>query len=102
MLLYDTHNRTLVYSLSSGQQKGKVLGRFRAISAAGDQVLLENGAGEAELYSTSTLQLLEHYTFPARITHAEFLASGKLLVLAADQTLYEISVPAETQTAGNR
>jgi WD40 repeat protein len=102
VLLYDTHNRTLVYSLSSGQQKGKMLGRFRAISAAGDQVLLENGKGEAELYSTSTLQLLEHYTFPARITHAEFLASGKLLVLAADQTLYEITVPAETQTAGNR
>jgi predicted Zn-dependent protease len=102
VLLYDTHNRTLVYSLSSGQQKGKVLGRFRAISAPGDQVLLENGAGEAQLYSTSTLQLLEHYTFPARITHAEFLASGKLLVLAADQTLYEISVPAETQTTGNR
>jgi WD40 repeat protein len=102
VLLYDTHNRTLVYSLSSGQQKGKVLGRFRAISAAGDQVLVENGAGVAELYSTSTLQSLEQYTFPARITHAEFLASGKLLVLAADQTLYEISVPAGMQTAGNR
>jgi len=99
VLLYDTHNRTLVYSLKSGQQKGKVVGKFRAISAAGDQMLVENEAGVAELYSTSTLQPLEHYTFPARITHAEFVSTEKLLVLAADQTLYEISLPATTQSA---
>ena len=95
MLFYDTHNRTLVYSLSSGQQKGKVIGRFRALSASGDQMLIENEAGVAELYSTSTLQSLEKYTFPARITHAEFVASGRLMVLAADQMVYEIKVPGE-------
>ena len=47
VLFYDTHNRTLVYSLSSGQQKGKVVGRFRALSAGGDQMLIENEAGVA-------------------------------------------------------
>lgn len=96
VLLYDTHNRTLVYSLSSGQQRGKVVGRFRALSAGGDQMLIENEAGAAELYSTSTLQSLEKYTFPSRITHAEFVASGRLMILAADQTIYEIKVPAGT------
>lgn len=96
VLLYDTHNRTLVYSLSSGQQTGKVLGRFRALSAGGDQMLIETEAGVAELYSTSSLQSLEKYTFPSRITHAEFVASGRLMVLAADQTIYEIKVPAGT------
>ena len=94
VLFYDTHNRTLVYSLSSGQQKGKVIGKFRALSASGDQMLIENEAGVAELYSTSTLQSLEKYTFPSRITHAEFVASGRLMVLAADQMIYEIKVPA--------
>jgi hypothetical protein len=93
VLLYDTHNRTLVYSLSSGQQKGKVVGKFRALSAGGDQMLIENEAGVAELYGTSTLQSLEKYSFPSRITHAEFVASGRLMVLAADQTIYEIKVP---------
>jgi len=96
VLFYDTHNRTLVYSLSSGQQRGKVVGRFRALSAEGDQMLIENEAGVAELYSTSTLQSLDKYTFPARITHAEFVASGRLMVLAADQTIYEIKVPVST------
>jgi WD40 repeat protein len=102
VLLYDTHNRTQVYVLGSGQQKGKVIGRFRAISAAGDMMLVENEAGVAELYSTSTLQSLARYTFPARITHAEFIASGNLLVLAADQTLYEINVAQERQSVGNK
>jgi len=102
VLLYDTHNRTLVYSLSSGQQKGKVLGRFRALSAGGDQMLIETEAGAAELYSTSSLQSLEKYTFPSRITHAEFVASGRLMVLAADQTIYEIKVPAGTVARNNQ
>jgi hypothetical protein len=102
VLLYDTHNRTLVYSLSSGQQKGKVLGRFRALSAGGDQMLIETEAGVAELYSTSSLQSLEKYTFPSRITHAEFVASGRLMVLAADQTIYEIKVPAGTVARNNQ
>jgi hypothetical protein len=96
VLFYDTHNRTLVYSLSSGQQRGKVVGKFRALSAEGDQMLIENEAGVAELYSTSTLQPLEKYTFPARITHAEFVDSGRIMILAADQTIYEIKVPAGT------
>jgi WD40 repeat protein len=102
VLLYDTHNRTLVYALSSGQQKGKVLGRFRALSAAGDQMLVENEAGVAELYNTSTLQSLEKYTFPSRITHAEFVASGRLMVLAADQTIYEINVPTAKQARNDQ
>jgi hypothetical protein len=100
VLLYDTHNRTLVYSLKSGQQTDKIAGKFRAISAAGDQMLVENDTGVADLYSTSSLQPLEHYTFPARITHAEFVSAEKLLVLAADQTVYEISLPAASQSAG--
>src|SRR5712671_1224252 len=102
VLLYDTHNRTLVYALSSGQQRGKVLGRFRALSAGGDQMLIENEAGVAELFSTSTLQSLEKYTFPSRITHAEFVASGRLMILAADQTIYEIKVPTSTLARNNQ
>lgn len=101
VLMYDTNNRTIVYSLKSGQQAGKVLGRFRAISGAGDQMLVENEAGVAELYSTSTLQALEHYSFPARITYAEFISATKLLVLVADQTVYEISLPG-TESASTK
>jgi hypothetical protein len=48
------------------------------------------------------LQSLEKYTFPSRITHAEFVASGRLMVLAADQTIYEINVPTAKQARNDQ
>jgi WD40 repeat protein len=101
VLVYDSENRTQVYSLKSGEQKGKVLGKFQAISTAGDKMLVENGKGECDLYDTATLQSLAHFTFPARLIHAEFVSTGNLLVLTADQIVYELNTPS-TQQAGVR
>ena len=104
VLVYDSENRTQVYSLKSGEQKGKVLGKFQAISTAGDKMLVENSKGECELYETSTLQSLGHFTFPARLVHAEFASTGNLMVLTADQIVYELKVegaPASTQAASS-
>lgn len=101
VLVYDSENRTQVYSLKSGEQKGKVLGKFQAISTAGDKMLVENSKGECELYDTSTLQSLAHFTFPARLVHAEFASTGNLMVLTADQIVYELNTPS-TQQAGIR
>jgi hypothetical protein len=101
VLVYDSDNRTQVYSLRSGEQKGKVLGKFQAISTAGDKMLVENSRGECDLYDTATLQSLAHFTFPARLVHAEFASSGNLLVLTADQIVYELNTP-NPQQAGVR
>lgn len=99
VVVNDTMNRTLVYSLKTGQQTGKVLGRFKAVSDSGDQVLVENEKGVADLLSTATLQVQAHYTFPARITYAEFTSAGDLLVLTADQRVYQLDARSAPQNA---
>src|SRR5205807_5278110 len=45
VLVSDSHDRTLVYSLKSGEQKGKVFGYARAISPDGSKFLVDNGKG---------------------------------------------------------
>lgn len=93
VLMYDTDNRTHVYSLDSGHERGKVRGKFRAISPSGDKMLVENDKGECELYETATVKQLQHFTFPTRLVYADFTADGTLLVLSADQTIYKFQMP---------
>ncbi len=99
VLVGDSTNRTLVYSLKSGAQKGKVFGVPQAISNDGGKMLVENNKGSADLYDISTLKSLAHFTFPSRIVHAAFTAEGStLMVLTSDQTVYHLNVGA-TQEA---
>ena len=100
VLVSDSHDRTLVYSLKSGEQKGKVFGYARAISPDGSKFLVDNGKGEADIYETSSLRSLGHFVFPARVTHAEFSADATtLLVLTSDQTVYRLKCPQALQAA---
>ncbi|HEY6352134.1 MAG TPA: M48 family metalloprotease [Candidatus Angelobacter sp.] len=100
VLVGDSNDRTLVYSLASGQQRGKVQGQPRAVSSSGDRMLVENGKGVVNLYETSSLQPVVHFTFPSPIVHAEFSGNGNtLLILTADQTVYEVQNPPKSQVA---
>jgi WD40 repeat protein len=99
VLVADSENRTLVYSLKSGDQVGKVFGQSRALSARGDKMLVENGKGNVDLYDTTTLQSLAHFTFPALISEAGFSGDGNsLYVLTIDQNVYNVKVPATVQS----
>jgi WD40 repeat protein len=90
VLVADSLNRTLVYSLKSGQQRGKVQGHVWATSPSGDRILIETGHGMVEMYDTSTLQSLAAYSFPSRISDADFTADGKtFMVLTSDQNVYQ-------------
>ena len=100
VLVGDSNDRTLVYSLKSGEQKGKIFGIPRAISNTGDRMLLENGKGDTDLYDTSTFQSLAHFTFPSRITYSQFSSdNSSIFVLTADQMVYNLKNPAATQDA---
>jgi WD40 repeat protein len=99
VLVGDSINRTLVYSLKSGAQKGKIFGDPRAISNDGSKMLIETGKGLADLYDIATLKPLAHFTFPSRIVHAEFTAEGNnLMVLTADQAVYQLNVSATPES----
>jgi hypothetical protein len=97
VLMYDLANRTHIYSLDSGKERGKVQGRFRALSQDGDKMLIENERGQCDLYDTGTLQSLAHFTFPTRLVRAEFVTDENLLVLTADQTIYQLQPSTSVQ-----
>jgi len=98
----DTQNRTLVYSLSSGQQKGKVFGRLTAISPESNLLCVENGEGLLTLHELASFEKRRQFTFPSRVSLVRFSDDGKrLFVLTADQTVYllDVSSPASTKSS---
>lgn len=96
----DSLNRTLIYSLKSGQQKGKLPGYVWAASAKGGRMLVEAGHGVVDMYDTATLQPLAHYSFPSRLSDAQFSADGStFMILTADQTVYQLNTDATAQSA---
>jgi hypothetical protein len=101
VIIFDNNNRTLVYSLKSGTQIGKVFGKVMAISPDGRKILVENGPGIADLYDATTLQPGEHFTFPSRIARAEFMELDHLSVLTADQTVYQFELEAKARASTN-
>jgi len=84
-----------VYELKSGNQRGKVFGSALAVTDNGDRLLVENRAGVVDLYDALTLRPLEHFAFPSRVAHAEFAGPDDLLILTADQTVYQFNLGAE-------
>jgi WD40 repeat protein len=100
VLVADSINRTLVYSLKTGQQRGKVPGYVWATSAKGDRMLVEMGRGMVEMYDTATLQPITHFSFPSRISDAEFTGDGNtLMVLTSDQTVYQLNTDVAAQAS---
>lgn len=92
VFVVDSKKRTLVYSLKSGEKRGEVFGNAVAVSSAGDKVLIENGRGVVDLYDTKDMRSLKHFTFPSRIVEASFLNGDKVMVLTADETVYELGL----------
>jgi hypothetical protein len=99
MFVADTNNRTLLYSIKAGSQDGSFIGHPAAISANGDRVLIQSEDGVADLCETATLRSLAHYDFPARIVDADFMTDGSLLVLTADQNVFQLKPPSGQQRA---
>jgi len=93
VVISDNQNRTLVYSLSSGQQKAKVFGKLAAVSTVGNLLCVENGEGLLNLYELTSFAERQRFTFPTRVSFVRFSEDGKrLFVLAADQTVYLLNL----------
>ncbi|HET6841647.1 MAG TPA: M48 family metalloprotease [Candidatus Angelobacter sp.] len=102
VFLGDSTGRTLIYSLGSGEQKGKILGHVVTASANGKLALIASEDKNAELYDTTTLQPLTHFVFPESIAGATFLANGNLMVLTANQNVYQLDITgAQAASVGN-
>jgi len=93
VVLSDTENRVDVYSLSSGELKGRVFGRAPVMSAAAGLFSVENGPGRVIVYDLATFRPRDEFQFGRRVAFAHFSQDGKrLLVITADQRAIELTV----------
>lgn len=91
----DSQNRTLVYSLASGQQLGKVFGTWAALNTASNLLCVESKDGLLDLYDLTSFEKRQQYSFGSRLSLVRFSPDGKrLLVLTANQTVYLLDVTA--------
>jgi hypothetical protein len=89
VLVGDNENRTRVYSLSTGEQKAVFFGTRSTLSVAAGILIVENEAGQVDVYDLKTLEKRAHLTFAYHISAAAFSADGKrLLILTANQIAY--------------
>ncbi|HEX6185657.1 MAG TPA: M48 family metalloprotease [Pyrinomonadaceae bacterium] len=96
LIISDTSNRVLLYSLGTGEQKGKFFGRAPAISKAAGLLSVETERGQLTLFDLSTGERRDRFDFSAPVSLAHFSDDGKrLLVLTADQTVYVLDLAAK-------
>jgi len=89
LILTDNSNRVLVYSISSGEEKGHIFGHSPVVSLATGMLEVENEPGQLILYDLATMNRRDAYTFSDRVVLSQFSADGKrLFVLTAGQVTY--------------
>lgn len=100
VIVSDSQNRILVYSLSDGKLLGRAFGDRVAVAKESNLVSIENRAGQLEIYELPSMQKRDELTFTSRISLARFSKDGKkLFALTANQEAYIIDV--STLTAAN-
>jgi WD40 repeat protein len=98
VVVTDTRNRVLVYSLKSGEQRGRVFGGYGTVSLQAGLLCVENEVGKIALYSMNTFEKRDEMVFSSPISMLQFSSDGRrLFVLTADQTVYLLDVSALTK-----
>lgn len=96
IVISDSENRVLVYSLKTGEERGKAFGGRAAVARATGLLSVENERGQLTIYDLRTMAKRDTYTFPVPVSLARFSADGKrLFVLTANQTAYVLDLFAE-------
>jgi hypothetical protein len=107
VLVGDNENRTRVYSLSTGEQKGLFFGSFGMVSTVAGLLVVENESGQMDVYDLKSLEKRNVLTFPYRISAWAFSGDGKrLFVLTGNQMVYlfdsgELAQASGTVAGGN-
>jgi hypothetical protein len=86
-------NRVLLYSLSTGEQKGHVFGDRATIAPGSGLLKVGNGAGRVAIYDLTTMERRRDFTFVHDVALTRFSLDGsKLFVLTEDQTAFTIDI----------
>jgi WD40 repeat protein len=99
LVISDTSNRVLLYSISTGEQKGKFFGRTPAISKEAGLLAVETERGQLTVFDLASSEKRDQFTFSGPVSLARFSSDGKrLFVLTADQTAYVLDLAQTAQT----
>ncbi|HKP68893.1 MAG TPA: M48 family metalloprotease [Pyrinomonadaceae bacterium] len=89
LMVGDSSNRMLVYSIASGELLYRFVGDHTAASSASKMIAIENLPGRVAIFDLATGRELERLSFAKPVTRMTFLEGGKrFFVLTSDQTAY--------------
>ena len=89
LMVGDSENRMLVYSISRGELLYRFLGDYSAASSANKMIAIENLPGRVAIFDLASGREIERLSFAKPVTNMSFLDGGKrLFVLTSDQTVY--------------
>lgn len=93
LVLHDSQNRVLVYSLKDKDLHYRFFGANAAISPTQDRVVVENYPGELTFYNLKSGDKEGRLVFSSAAAFTRFSLDGKkLFVLSKEQTAYAIDV----------
>jgi len=93
VVISDTENRVLVYSLSSGTQVGKTFGGRALLGRASGLLCVENERGQLTIYDVRSMEKRDQFIFSSPVSLTQFSPDGKrLFVLTASQTAYVLDL----------
>lgn len=93
LVLRDSEDRVIVYSLNDGTLRHRFFGTHAAINPTQNQIVVENFPGEVALYSLDTGDKVADFAIKGDLTFARFSLDGKRLFLFSDsQTGYAVDL----------
>ena len=93
MVVSDSENRTIIYSLKSGEPVFRLFGRLRGFSPEAGLLGLENEPGTLTFYNLKQFEKHGQLSFSHDIALARFSADGKrFLVITTNQSAYLFDV----------
>ena len=89
LLLYDSQDRVLAYSIKTGELRHRFFGKSAAINSVRNQIAVENFPGEISIYNLETGEPQANFVINGNAAFVRFNLSGsKLFVLSAAQAAY--------------
>ena len=93
LFIEDNNNRTLAYSLDTGERSGQQFGRVLAVDPARGQVGVQNDPGAIVVYDHG-MKPVANFRFPGNIIYAGFDGEGKrLLAVTGAQEVFIEDLP---------
>jgi WD40 repeat protein len=97
----DNKHRIMVYSLSTGELKGRLSGESAILSASAGLIGVDTEQGKFVIYDLAGLQKRSEVSAPSAFSIAKFSPDGKrMLFITQDQTVYLLDVPKMLQSSG--